>query len=111
MNELPRRLTQISKLPDNAVFFSNGKRSDDHIFFGEVVYYFADSPEERDEATIYLNLWRKFLLRKLCNQLEEYELIDEQIVERTPEFVGAFNLYSTIGLKLAFRKKLPSELT
>lgn len=60
-------------------------------WFGEWVSYENDI--EKQEAKIYLNLWKKFILKKLKN----LELIEEQWIDRDESYKLSI---TTLGLKL-----------
>jgi hypothetical protein len=86
----------------------NGK---DVIFFGEDARYSELNFEEKEEAVAYLKLWKKFLIMKLRGEIQDYELVDEQWIERDAIHSGSIAIYCTLALKLCFKVKLPSELT
>lgn len=77
----------------------------DMIFYGEWVEY--NSPEEKDEAIVYLNSWKKFILKKI----KKYELICEHpLIERnyTENMYGERFPINTLAIKLELKLK-PSE--
>lgn len=51
----------------------------DNEYFGEWAPYGSD--EDRKDAEIYLNLWKKFLLKKFPNG---YEYLRDQLIDRPP---------------------------
>lgn len=90
------------------VFYAHPKV--EHYFFGEYAHYITGDVESRKEAKEYLELWRKFLIRKLRTELEDYEFLEENWIDRDPAFSGPLELYSTLALKMSYKKKLPGEL-
>lgn len=48
----------------------------DEKFYGEWVYY--NTPEEREKAILYLELWKFFQLKRF----EKEEIFDESIIDR-----------------------------
>lgn len=84
-------------------------------FFGEWVLFEDGNEEDKKDAKIYLDLWKKFLLRKLQGELSEYEPVlpedfGQQFIERPASLISPTGIYGTIGYKISFRKKLPYEL-
>lgn len=68
-------------------------------FFGEYVIY--SNPEEKLEAKIYLNLWKKFFFMKN----KDLKLVSEQIIDRpgiyTESMIGiSSEKISTLGIKI-----------
>ncbi len=82
----------------------------DYIYFGETAPYTENNEEEKKEAKIYLIKWKNNLLKKLHQELENYELIDESHGERNALYSGFLCCYANMWIKLAFKKKLPYEL-
>jgi|GEM_PF-4276920 len=65
-------------------------------FYAEYAYY--KNSEEKEEAKIYLTLWKKFYLRKLGKQVE---YVNEQWVDR--EDLGTLAQYSSLALKFCVK--------
>jgi hypothetical protein len=88
---------------------------EDHKFFGEWVHYLDGDEKDKQDAKLYLELWRRFIMRKLEGPLQEYspaEGFSEQWVDRPSIYVSCLKKYGTLGLKMCFtKKKLPGELT
>lgn len=76
-------------------------------FYGE---YVDCCEEEKEEAKSYLNLWKKFTLRRLKKRHPSVELIDEQVIERGPEYSGPLSEQGTIAIKLCICTELNGEL-
>ncbi|SRR5258706_11742462 len=96
-------------------------------FFAEWVHYKEDSSEDRLAAENYLKLWKKFLLRKLKNELHNYEPYDGQIVDgdkmksdpdewyehwvdRPAMLYGPLSTDATLALRFCMKRKLPYEI-
>lgn len=79
-------------------------------FFGEWVEYHNE--EEKLQARQYLELWKKFFLRKIPN----LEFVEEQFIDRTNIFPISLNGYmtgpsnSTLGLKICMKGKKPENV-
>lgn len=82
----------------------------DFKFFGESAYYSSGNEEEKQKAKQYLELWKEFLLRKLKEELHNYELSEEHWGERPAMYISVFAEHDSMYLKLCFKKKLPYEL-
>ena len=65
--------------------------------FGEYALFSGD---ERQEATQYLDSWKKFILRRLSKECNSLHVLDEQWNERAPEYVNALETMSLISLKI-----------
>ena len=70
----------------------------DKDFYAEWVFYSND--QEKEEAIIYLNLWKKFFLKKIG-----LELLDEQFVDR-PKFCDQI---ATLGIKIQTKRNVSDE--
>lgn len=82
----------------------------EYIFFAETADFLENDEEEKIEANLYLTKWKRNILRKLQNELENYELVDESRGERNALYSGPLCLYANAWIKLAFKKKLPYQL-
>lgn len=82
----------------------------DFKFFGEWVFYPEGNEQAKKEAKDYLNLWRKFLIRKLSGELFDYEFIDEQWIDRESKYHGPLCTDASLAIKISYKKKLPGEL-
>jgi len=67
-------------------------------YFGEWVQYQSDNVIEKEEAQRYLQLWKKFFLRKLQSELIEFKIIDSYDSEPRPASCLAIN--SVISAKI-----------
>jgi hypothetical protein len=76
-------------------------------YFGEVVHY---KEHEAEEAKKYLELWKKFLVRRLKRDSYDVKIIDEQWVERPPEYSGCLCNTFSMALKLAVEADWHYEL-
>ena len=61
----------------------------DNKYFGEIAEFTED---EREEAKQYLELWKKFLLRKLSRDSYNVVVKDEQWGERTVGYLAQTNI-------------------
>lgn len=83
---------------------------DDLHFFGEWVYW--DNEEEKEQAILYLRLWKKFQLKRL-NDMEQVG--DDQIILRTE--IQDYSLKGfmpnlsrpTLGIKIAMKGKITED--
>ncbi len=68
--------------------------SDEFIFYGEWV--FLDDESEREDALQYLNLWKKFILRKFV----DCEFVEDQII-----YKPGLNevIRPTLGIKICIK--------
>jgi hypothetical protein len=71
---------------------------DDFQYFGEWVEY--RSEEERIEAKQYLDLWKKFFLRKV----PDLEFVEEHFIDRENALIYTF------GIKIAMKGKKPENV-
>ena len=73
--------------------------NDEYTYFGEWVEYRDE--KEKEEALQYLQLWKKFFLRKISDM----ELNDELIIYRPhiESFDGIKMPYPTIGIKIEMK--------
>ena len=69
-------------------------------FFGEYVSYLANDEKEEQDAKLYLQLWKKFFLRKLQKDAYQVKIIDEQWIERSPEVMGYLRQTKGLALKI-----------
>lgn len=76
-------------------------------YFGEFVRY---DKGEKEEVKTYLESWKKFLVRKLQRDSYNVKIIDEQWIERGPEYDTAFKQMSFMGLKLCIEADWHYEL-
>lgn len=74
-------------------------------YFGECAEYVVGEEGEKEEAKQYLLSWKKFFLRKLMRDSYEIRVIDEQWVERPPEYVGMLAIRGTLALKICVEGK------
>jgi len=65
-------------------------------FYGDWVIVDPDTEEERKEAETYLNLWKKFIVRKL-----KAVVVDEKVIYR-PSLPP---LAATLGIKIGIKKE------
>jgi len=90
---------------------------DDYKFFGEWIHYLDGDDKDKEDAKLYLELWKRFIMRKLENSLEEYEPVfpeehGEKWIDRPSIYTSCLKKYGTLGFKMAFKKKkLPGEIT
>lgn len=68
----------------------------DKYFFKEWVFF--DSEDEKKDAEKYLDLWKKFIIKK--NQ--DLRFVDDQIIERD---FSHLNSRKTLGIKIEMEKK------
>lgn len=84
---------------------------DQFKFFGEYALYPEGNEKEKKEAKLYLELWRKFLIIKLFSELRDYEFLDEQWIDRAAIYQGPLCTTASLGLKIAYKSKLPHEIS
>jgi hypothetical protein len=77
-------------------------------YFGEWVLYKANDLNEEEEAKRYLQLWKKFFIRKLQSELIECKIIDTYETEPRPASCLAINL--TIGMKICVEAEFKKTL-
>jgi hypothetical protein len=73
-------------------------------WFGEWVEYRTE--EEKEEARVYLNLWKKFF----CMKVPSLKIVDEQIIDNLGyDFPGEYitSIKSTLGIKISMRGYKP----
>lgn len=97
------------------------------VFFAEWVFYDEKDSMDKAMAYQYLKMWKKYLLRKLKNELHDYEpyageIVDgdkmksdpegwyEQWVETPALFYGPLSKDATLALKFCMKKKLPYQI-
>lgn len=90
--------------------------NDEFKFFGEWVYFKEGDEADKEKARQYLKLWKEFLVRRLASDLNDYEKIPddeygEQWIDRPSLYTSPLTRYGTLGLKFAYKKKLPYQLT
>lgn len=78
--------------------------------FAEFAVYEEDDAEEKKEAENYLNLWKKFILKRLSKDCYNVNLIDEQWVYRDALYSGSLALNATMALKLYVRADFHYQL-
>ena len=81
--------------------------SNETKFFVESCSFFE---EEREEANLYLKLWKKYLLRKLNRDSYNIELIEEEYKEHPAHFEGPLCQRSKMYLRLAVKAKFNYEI-
>ncbi|MEK6879399.1 MAG: hypothetical protein AABY22_07325 [Nanoarchaeota archaeon] len=62
---------------------------------------------DKSQAKFYLNLWKKFFLRKMHDQEFEVQIIDKPEIEN---LLGEKTKFSTLGIKIKIIRKA-SDLT
>ena len=80
------------------------------IFFGEWAPFAEGRTPSKEEAKSYLMAWKKNLILKLRTELYNYELHEEDLGERAPQYSGPLCLYGELYLKMVFKKKLPDQI-
>jgi hypothetical protein len=82
-------------------------------YFGEWVTYDSSNETETEEAIRYLQLWKKFFLRKLQSEFCEFKLIDTYEIERPPFIVSCLAQHAQKGMKICveanFKKTLETK--
>jgi len=79
-------------------------------FFAESAYYDPNDPLAKQKAKDYLEFWKKNLIFKLKRDSFDIKIIEEQLVERSPEYVSCLAQYATIALKLCLEADFYYEL-
>lgn len=73
-------------------------------FYGEWVEFRDEN--EKEEAKTYLNLWKKFFVRKLPSTVT---LVEEQWIQKPAIAYGAFG-YPSLGMKIKTEGYIPRDL-
>lgn len=74
-----------------------GEEEVESYFYAEWVFF--DGPDEKEEALLYLSMWKKYLLRSMYGFKQKG---GDQIIERPPSIS---NIYSTLGIKIEVIKE------
>lgn len=71
-------------------------------FYGEWVYF--ENDEEKEEAILYLKLWKKFLLKQFHNmhQVGQDQIVIKNYIE---DFKGNKLPIMTLGIKIELKVK------
>lgn len=77
-------------------------------YFGESACFGND--EEKKQAKIYLELWKFFFIAKHYRECVSVEIIDEQWIERDPQFDGILAQRAWLSLKLGVKIKFKFEI-
>lgn len=90
-------------------------QKDEYIFFAETAFYDPSKEGDKEEATQYLLLWEKMLLRRLTEELANYTPVEPDEygkcwIERGVEYFGLLGVYAALSYRIAFIKKLPSQI-
>jgi hypothetical protein len=79
-------------------------------YFGEIARYPTHSEEEKEEAKKYLELWKKFLLRRLSRDSFNVMVVDEQWGIREAYLDGSLAQNENMYLKLCLESDFNYEL-
>lgn len=79
-------------------------------FFAEHTRYVAGDEEEKKEAELFLNLWKKFLIKRLQRDSFDVKLIDEQWIHRDAIYDSALCRNETLALKICLELELKGDL-
>jgi hypothetical protein len=79
-------------------------------FFGESCSYPEGDEKEEKEAELYLQLWKRFLLRRLSRDAYNVSVVDEQIIRRPAIYSGTLAQNAAISMKLCIAAHWNYEL-
>ena len=80
-------------------------------FFAETAYYLEGNDEDKKRAIAYLHAWKENIILKLSLDPHfNFNIIEEQFIDREALYVSPLSKYSIISLKLGYILNRPYEL-